>query len=83
MVLSLPHVKNLSSSSSSIACKIQLLCPVKVISFSIKLISIICFVDKLNIDKSINEKLLFHLGISKNPNFEKTNNFVGQASFVI
>ncbi len=36
-----------------------------------------------NIDKSNNEKLLFHFGISKNPNLEKTNNFVGQASFTI
>jgi hypothetical protein len=40
-------------------------------------------VDELNKDKSINEKVLFHLGINKKPNFEKINNFVGQASLVI
>ena len=65
------------------ACNTQLLWPVKIISFSGKFISIICFVDKLNIDKSINEKVLFHFGIKRNPNFEKTNNFVGHASFII
>ena len=29
--------------------------------------------EELNIDKSINEKVLFHFGINKKPNFEKIN----------
>ena len=65
------------------AFNIQLLCPMKLISFSGKKISIICLVDKLNIDKSNNEKELFHFGINKKPNFWNINNFVGAASLHI
>ena len=46
-------------------------------------ISIICLVDKLKIDKSISQNVLFHLGINKNPNYGKIKSLVGAASLHI